>query len=588
MPTRRAFLAAALAPTPRPNILWLIGEDLCPDLGCYGRRDLQTPNLDRFAAEAIRYDRAFATGPICSPSRSALITGVHQTSIDAGNQRSHRDDGYSPPAPIRPFTHLLREAGYFTANVKGTGKTDWNFQVANAFDGDDWRRRKPGQPFFAQLSFREAHRPYAHEAGPPVEPSRIALPPYLPDHPAVRLDWAMYLASIQTLDANVGKALRRLEHDGLADDTVVIFFGDNGREMPRDKVFCYDGGIRVPLLIRFPPKHRPPGAAPGSVRDELVALYDLTATTLALAGVTPPAWMHGRPLFGPLARPRDYIVSATDRCGDVPDRVRCVRTARFKYLRNCQPERPYTQPSAYMDVANISQIVMRQLKAEGKLPPAAARVLAEKRDPEELYDIEADPFELHNLAGSPRHAQELRKLASTLDNWARDTGDKPSEKGLPAEYASNTIVNGWANTGGSKLSRAGGCLRMECLTGANFCRSGAVYPGGELRLEFRARSLAIARVTFEWGTIEQPKGQGRSAPVMLSPGEAWREYAVPDSRRRLARVARLRFRRSQGRDRRRMGAPGEPGRRSARVAILTARPPRLKKSLTCSAKVVVQ
>lgn len=414
----------------RPNILWVVAEDLGPDLGCYGNRDARTPNLDKFAAQGRLYRRAYSTGPVCSPSRSAFMTGMYQTSIGAHHHRSHRDDGYRLPAGVKLLTERLRGAGYFTANVvefpgatklRGAGKTDWNFQPPDQpFDSRKWADLQSRQPFYAQVNLNETHRIYRKVETNPTDPARVTLPPYLPDHPVAREDWALYHDSMQTLDAKVGKVLERLEQDGLNGNTVVFFFGDNGRECFRGKYFAYEQGCQVPLLVRWP-KLLPAG----STSDELVSLIDVTATTLALAGVPAPAEMQGQPFLGPTARRREYLFTAMDRVGTKVDRVRTVRDARFKYIRNFEPGQPYV-PSVmpYADQTNPNFILMRQLYAESKLNTAQAKFMARTRPAEELYDLETDPWEFHNLDASPEHQPVLKKLRSMLDQWIAETNDK--------------------------------------------------------------------------------------------------------------------------------------------------------------------
>ena len=266
----------------KPNIVWLIGEDLCPDLGCYGNRAIATPNLDRLASEGMRFDNAYVTNPICSPSRSAILTGMWQIAIDAQHHRSHRSDGYMLPEGVLPFTHYLREAGYHTSNVvkpaegvRGTGKTDFNFTLAQpAYDGTDWSQRKPGQPFYAQVNFNEAHRVWKRDTQNPVDPATITPPPYYPNTAAVREDFAMYYDSIQQLDAKVGKVLARLERENLLENTIVVFFGDNGRAMPRGKEYLYEGGIHTPFLVRVPKSMQVEGAGHGVARKDLISCID--------------------------------------------------------------------------------------------------------------------------------------------------------------------------------------------------------------------------------------------------------------------------------------------------------------------------
>ena len=535
---RRDFCGAVLAGAAsardngRPNILWLIGEDLCPDLGCYGNSIVHTPNIDRLAREGTRFDNVFCTGPICSPSRSGIATGVYQTSIDAHHQRIHRDDGYQPPPPIRVFTHLLREAGYHTSNVlkpapgvRGTGKTDFNFHAENIFDGDDWSQRKSGQPFYAQVNFSDAHRTFRRFA-PAIDPAKVQLPPYLPDYPAVREDWTMYLESIQALDDNIGKVLERLEREGLAQNTIVVFFGDNGCEMPRGKTTVYDRGIHVPLIVRFPGKHLPRSVQPGSVRRDLASLFDITATTLEWAGVRTPGWMDARPLFGPRAKPREHVISARDRCDWSVDRVRSVRTERYKYVRNFMPERPYWQHDPYMDVANIPLIVARQLDQEGKLTAAQKLVTAQRRPEEELYDLKADPHEIRNVAADPANAAELRRLRSILTDWIRTSGDKGEipEKGLPKQYDHWALVDGWASAGECTLRKVPGALRLEGSGKRDLIRCGLVAPGGRFRLELRIKGAKPAGLSIAWGAVTDPANPKNRVP--LQAGD-FAEFDVP-------------------------------------------------------------
>lgn len=419
----------------KPNILWLIAEDISPDLGCYGNRDARTPNLDRLASQGRLYRHAYSTAPVCSPSRSAFCTGMYQIAFDAQHHRSHRNDGYKLPAGIRVISDRLREAGYFTANVvqmpgsvgfRGTGKTDWNFCYdGKPYDSTKWEDLKGHQPFYAQVNFQETHRVYHKAKENPTNPAKLTLPPYLPDHPVAREDWALYLDSMMALDAKVGAVLDLLEKDGLRGNTIVFFFGDNGRECFRGKCTAYEAGCAVPLMVRWPAL-----CPPGSSSDELVSMIDLTATTLALAGVTVPKEMHGQPFLGPGAKRREFVFTARDRLDESVDRVRTVRDARFKLIRNFEPERPYLQRMVYLDQTNPNYALMRQLQAEGKLNAAQLKFMATSRPAEELYDLQNDPFELKNLAESPEHRETLARLRAALDRWieqANDSGRIPED-----------------------------------------------------------------------------------------------------------------------------------------------------------------
>ena len=421
----------------RPNILWILSEDISPDLSCYGTEAVQTPNLDKLAHEGIRFTNAFTTGPVCSASRSAMITGMYQTSIGAHHHRSHRDDGYMLPAPVRLITEYFHEAGYYTANVttaapgvRGSGKTDFNFQFKKPFDGNDWNQRKAGQPFFAQLSINVTHRGghwknLREQLENPVDPAKVELPPYYPDHPIARQDWATYLNSIQLMDQYVGRILERLNDEGLAENTVVIFIGDHGRCHVRGKQWLYDGGIHIPLIIRWPGKLKA-----GQVCEYLISAIDISATILRIAGTEPLKHLEGEVFLEPYTKSawkpvekRDYVIAARDRCDETIDRIRCVRTKRYKYIRNFMPERPYTQRNRYKEQSYPMLNLMKELHAQGKLTPVQALFMAPRKPDEELYDIRNDPCEINNLANSPEHQETLRKMRAILDKWIKDTGD---------------------------------------------------------------------------------------------------------------------------------------------------------------------
>ncbi len=420
--------AASVPAQGRPNILWLIAEDAGPDFGCHGNASVRTPNLDRLAGESRLYRNAFSTASVCSTSRSAFMTGVFQTRFGASNHRSHRTAAHPRPAGVRLLSERLREAGYFTGNIrelppelgfKGTGKTDWNFfQTGKEFDSVNWSELKARAPFYAQINLSETHRVYRKAASNPVDPAMVTLPPYLADDPVIRDDWAAYLDSLAVLDAKVGAVLDLLRREGLAENTVVFLFADNGREDFRGKYYSYEQGFRVPLLVRWPAL-----LEPGSTSDELVSLLDVHATTLALAGVKAEG-LDGWPMFGPGAKSRDYVFGARDRIDDTPDRVRTVRDARFKHIRNFEPDRPYLQRMAYAEVSNPTYNRMRRLHAEGKLNAEQRTFMAAQRAPEELYDLQADPFELNNLAGDPRHRATLERLRAVLAAWLKDTRDE--------------------------------------------------------------------------------------------------------------------------------------------------------------------
>lgn len=425
-----SILGGAFKPAARPNILWIVTDDMGPELGCYGLTMMRTPNIDRLAAEGARFTRCFTTAPVCSPSRSAIMAGMYQTTINAHQHRSMT----TLPVGVKPITDYFRQAGYFTANLKrigpdleSKGKTDLNFRTEDLFDGEDLSELKRNQPFFAQYQIYEPHRGSwkpGEKLPDRVSPEEVILPPYYPDHPVVRKDWAGYLNAINYLDGKVGTVLRFLEKEGLADNTIVFFFADNGRCHVRDKQWLYEGGLHIPLIVRWPN-----GLKPGTVSDDLVSAIDISATSLYLAGIKLPVHIQGQIFLGPEAKERKFVFGARDRCDMTVDRIRSVRDERYKYIHNYMPERPYTQFNEYKERAYPAFKVMKQLHAEGKLTPEQSLFFSDRKPEEELYDLKKDPHELRNLAQSPSHQKIKRKLQSELEQWMAACDDYTGKQG---------------------------------------------------------------------------------------------------------------------------------------------------------------
>ncbi len=437
----------------RPNIVWIVADDLSPDLGCHGNTVIQTPNLDRLASEGTRFAAAFTTAPICSISRSALMTGCYQTSIGCQNHRSG-----SARFPIHltggrvPVARLIREAGYHTTNLSlddflkpggpvALAKTDYNFvwDPGATYDTNHWTGRRPGQPFFAQVQLPGGKRrgespgPRWPEAvmatlGSTTPTNAFTLPPPIPEHPVLREDWAQYLDTVRQVDWEVGRIVARLRDAGELDRTALLFLSDHGISHIRHKQFLYDGGLHIPLIVRGP------GFDRGRVRSDLVEHIDIAPTTLILAGLPVPAWMEARPLQanGPA---REFVFAARDRADETVDRIRSVRSPRFKYIRNFYPSRPLRQPNRYMDDKAIVQ-VLRRLHAQGALTPEQAQVMAPVRPREEFYDLESDPSELRNLATDPCHTAALDRHRAALAGWSSRTGDQGREPEPEAVYLS--------------------------------------------------------------------------------------------------------------------------------------------------------
>lgn len=427
------------APAERPNILWLVAEDFGPHLGCYGTGQVWTPNLDRLAAQGVRYTHAYTTAPVCSVSRSAFMTGMYQTTIGAHNHRSHRDDGYRLPAGVRVAPAWFRDAGYFTANVrsfpastkvKGTGKTDWNFTTdGKPFDSDRWDDLKSHQPFLAQVNFKETHRAFVSPRR--ADPAKVAIPPYYPDHPVTREDYARYLDAATELDEKVGRILRQLEADGLSERTIVVFTSDHGEAHVRGKQFCYEEGLHVPLIVRWPTSKDVPAPAhyrAGTVDDRLIAAIDLLPTLLDVAaGVKKPSAMQGEVFLGDRAAPpRRYVFGARDRCDETVFRFRTVRDDRYRYIRNFTPERPFLQANDYKERSYPVWNLIKELAAQGKLTPVQAVLAASSMPPEEFYDLDKDPHEIRNLVDSkdPADRAALKRLRAELERWIEESNDQ--------------------------------------------------------------------------------------------------------------------------------------------------------------------
>jgi len=424
----------------RPNILWVSFEDTSPRFACYGDPVARTPNVDRLAASACRFDNAFSVAGVCAPSRSAIITGMYPTFIGAHHMRTAHTNPATPELPtpyevvpppyVKAFTEYLRAAGYYCTNDK---KTDYQFAPpSTAWDecgpGAHWRHRPEGAPFFAVFNLD-----WTHESGmwekegsePETDPGRVSLPPYLPDTPKARRALARHYDNLAKADRRLGEILDELEADGLSENTIVFIWSDHGEGLPRGKRWPYDSGIRIPLIVRWP------GVIElGSVSDELVSLIDLGPTVLSLAGCEVPRHMQGRAFLGPKAEPREYVYATRDRHDVSYDMVRAVRDKRFKYIRNYCPQVPYLDWIPYRNRHPVMHEIWR-LHLAGELNEAQQTLFRWPKPVEELYDCEEDPYELNNLAESPAHRAVISRLRSALDSWRERYdvwGDVPEEQ----------------------------------------------------------------------------------------------------------------------------------------------------------------
>jgi len=450
----------------RPNILWILVDDMSANFSCYGETTIRTPNVDALAAQGTRFSRAFVTAPICSISRSALMTGCYQTSIGGQNHRASSEKfPIQLPAGMKTVPQLLKESGYHTCNISfdafmrsngpvNIAKTDYNFvwDRPSTYDRTHWARRQAGQPFFAQVQLNGGKN-RGQKPGPAWPAKALAAlgsltptnavkpPPSLPEDDIIRADWAQYLDTVRYTDWEVGRIVQRLKDAGELDRTVIIFWTDHGISHVRAKQFLYDAGIHVPLVVRGP------GIAAGKVREDLVEHMDIAAVTLALAGLPRPASMQARDFFAKDYAPKEFVFAARDRADETVDRIRSVRSESFKYIRNFYPTRPYLQPNRYKDDKAIVQ-AMRRLHAEKKLTPEQSLIMAGTRPREELYDLATDPHELRNLATDPKHAAALTKHRAALDDWIQRTDDRgrtPEPEEVYLDYINDDRPEGGRN-----------------------------------------------------------------------------------------------------------------------------------------------
>lgn len=434
----------------RPNILWIIVEDMSPHFGYQGEKLVKTPNVDRLASEGVVYEKAYVTAPVCSASRSAMITGMYQTSIDAHHHRSSRGElKIELPEGIETIPEMFRAAGYYTSN--GTekagqkGKEDYNFSDDSKalYDGTNWSGKEEGQPFFAQVQLRggklrnvpkwQEEVMAGLDSSLIVTPDEVTLPPYYPEVSAFRQDWADYLNNVQYTDMEVGAILTRLEKEKLLDNTVIFFITDHGISQARGKQFLYDEGTHIPFIVWAPNRFEP------QVIDDLINHIDMSATSLQLAGIEIPDYMEANPLLGENYKSRDYIISARDRCDETVDHIRSVRKGNFKYIKNYLPLRPYLQPSQYKDQKPWMP-VLRELDEQRKLNDIQKLITAKTRPDEELYDLSKDPFEINNLAEDKTYSERLNELRGVLENWIIETGDKGIEPESMEMYDSDMKV----------------------------------------------------------------------------------------------------------------------------------------------------
>ena len=436
-----AFQSCLLADEParQPNILWLVQEDLSPWLGCYSY-ELQkghTPTIDGMAAKGVRFSRAFVPSPVCSTCRSAIITGANQIRFGAHEHRSRRGKASLPlPKGMKTIPELMTDAGYFCFNV---GKTDYNFEHSKLFPkvpkqlkDTPWRATPKGRPFFGQIQLKGG-KLNTKKFQNKTDRSKVTIPADYPQNEMYREIVAEHFDSARMDDGIIAGILKRLKADGLTESTIVVYFSDHGaNNLVRHKQQPTEGGSHVPFIVSGPAPWVPTPA----VRNDLVSMLDLSATTLAWGGVEQPEWMEGQDLFGKHVIPREFVATARDRCDQTIDRIRSIRTNRYRYIRNYMLDRVLLQPQ-YRDSKDYVKF-LRDSYADGSLDPKLAKIFFGERPAEELYDVAQDPAHLNNLIDIPKYSEQADRHRELLADWlAKGDAGEGDEPKIELEMASN-------------------------------------------------------------------------------------------------------------------------------------------------------
>ena len=418
-------LCGSLQAADLPNILWITSEDNGPHLGAYGDRFADTPSLDALAAKGVVYRTAWSNAPVCAPARTTIISGIYPTSMGAQHMRSE----VPIPDSIQLYPQYLRKLGYYCTN---NSKEDYNLALKERIWDESsgkahWKNRAPGQPFFAIFNHTVSHesqiRRRPHDAQ--HDPKDVRVPAYHPDTPETRQDWAQYYDKITEMDQKVGKNLQEIAEAGLAEDTIVFYYGDHGSGMPRSKRWPFNSGLHVPMIVYIPEKWRSLATedyAQGGFSDRMVSFVDLAPTLLSLAGMEPPCSMQGKAFLGKhAAAPRDYLYGFRGRMDERYDMVRSVRDERFIYIRNYMPHRIYGQYIDYMFQTPTTR-VWKEMYDRGELRPPQT-FFWETKPVEELYDLKADVDEVRNLAGVDCYQETLNRFRKAHRDWVVETHD---------------------------------------------------------------------------------------------------------------------------------------------------------------------
>lgn len=422
----------------KPNIIWLVAEDQSPDFfPMYGDSTISLPNIESLSHDGVVFNNAFAPVPVCAPARSAIITGMFPTSLGTHNMRTYNAyskenqpeigiPSYSPiiPEGVKMFTEYLRKEGYYCTN---NAKEDYNFEAPDSgWDESNssahWRNRPGDAAFFSVFNFNVCHESGIWKQGKEelfVSPDSVTVPPYFPDNAVIRHDLAVNYSNLKRMDEQVGEIIDQLKEDGLYENSIIFFYGDHGGPFPRHKRALYDTGIKIPLVIKMPGN-----SGKGDYDDRLISFVDFAPTLLSWAGIEPPPVMQGKAQFGVFRdiTARNYVFASSDRFDGMYDKLRSVRTKRYKYIRNFNTDISHALPVKYREQMPMMQNMMT-LQAAGELDSIPSLWFRTSKPEEELYDLESDPFELENLSEKVQLKDTLIHLRKTLTNWMKETGD---------------------------------------------------------------------------------------------------------------------------------------------------------------------
>ncbi len=414
----------------RPNIIWVIAEDMSQDLGYYGNSIVKTPHLDKLAKEGMRFDNVYATAGVCAPSRTAIATGMYQNTLGACHLRY--PDNLMPQLPdnVKIVSHVLKENGYQTL---GQGKDDFMFQLEEkSFETDEWQKLDPKKPFFAKICTSFSHRVFYPDKDNPIDPNEVKLPPYYPNVNVLREDWALYLENVQKFDQQFGRLLESLENLNLLENTIIFFFSDHGRAMLRGKYWLYDSGTKVPMVVWTSGIDAVQGYDKGAVSDQLVSTIDISATTLSLAGLNKPSYMAGKVFLGKdKEESRKYAFASADRIGGVHLKSRMVTDGRYKLIVNHNNGWSVLENSTEHRKAKLPAYSTIKIMDDYNLLEGAEISLVNPLPLVELFYLAQDPFEVNNLAENKEFNEVKKSLQAVLEEWTIQIEDQCIQQDSP-------------------------------------------------------------------------------------------------------------------------------------------------------------